>query len=438
MGYKTYTCPIAKSCGGCEWLAVPYPIQLRRKQELVEGLLGGMAREDGCSVGAIRGMDEPVAYRHKAATPFAPGKGGRVRSGFYSAGTHRIVACGSCLVEDPRARGILEDVAHVAQELGIRPYQEDRGRGTLRHAVVRCGYATDDVLLTVVANGQRLPREDEFVRRMARLHPEVTSIVLNVNQRRTNAILGRECRTLMGPGTMEDALLGCTFRIGPTSFYQTNPRQTEVLYQLAVDGARLRGGMRVLDAYCGCGTIGICAASQARAAGASIAVVGVEQVAGAVRMARGNAKANGLAGSCEFVRADATAYMEDVARGRRDAGFDVVVMDPPRAGSTPEFLAGVAHLAPSRWSPRCPWTCSRTQSTWRASSRSCGANAALQARARRATRVAIPSLLRRFGPRALPAAQLSASLSSAPPRGPKLGDSYVKRHVHDIKKRGDA
>lgn len=348
MGYKTYTCPIAKSCGGCEWLAVPYPIQLRRKQELVEGLLGGMAREDGCSVGAIRGMDEPVAYRHKAATPFAPGKGGRVRSGFYSAGTHRIVACGSCLVEDPRARGILEDVARVAQELGIRPYQEDRGRGTLRHAVVRCGYATDDVLLTVVANGQRLPREDEFVRRMARLHPEVTSIVLNVNQRRTNAILGRECRTLMGPGTMEDALLGCTFRIGPTSFYQTNPRQTEVLYQLAVDGARLRGGMRVLDAYCGCGTIGICAASQARAAGASIAVVGVEQVAGAVRMARGNAKANGLAGSCEFVRADATAYMEDVARGRRDAGFDVVVMDPPRAGSTPEFLAGVAHLAPSR------------------------------------------------------------------------------------------
>lgn len=348
MGYKTYTCPIAKSCGGCEWLAVPYPIQLRRKQELVEGLLGGMAREDGCSVGAIRGMDEPVAYRHKAATPFAPGKGGRVRSGFYSAGTHRIVACGSCLVEDPRARGILEDVAHVAQELGIRPYQEDRGRGTLRHAVVRCGYATDDVLLTVVANGQRLPREDEFVRRMARLHPEVTSIVLNVNQRRTNAILGRECRTLMGPGTMEDALLGCTFRIGPTSFYQTNPRQTEVLYQLAVDGARLRDGMRVLDAYCGCGTIGICAASQARAAGASITVVGVEQVAGAVRMARGNAKANGLADSCEFVRADATAYMEDVARGRRDAGFDVVVMDPPRAGSTPEFLAGVAHLAPSR------------------------------------------------------------------------------------------
>ena len=133
MGYKTYTCPIAKSCGGCEWLAVPYPIQLRRKQELVEGLLGGMAREDGCRVGAIRGMDEPVAYRHKAATPFAPGKGGRVRSGFYSAGTHRIVACGSCLVEDPRARGILEDVARVAQELGIRPYQEDRGRGALRH-----------------------------------------------------------------------------------------------------------------------------------------------------------------------------------------------------------------------------------------------------------------------------------------------------------------
>ena len=350
MGYKTYTCPIARSCGGCEWLAVPYPIQLRRKQARVEELLGAMVREDGGELGAIRGMDEPVAFRHKASTPFAPGGGGRVRCGFYQAGTHRIVRCGSCLAEDPRCRPVLNDVARVAEELGIRPYQEDRERGTLRHAVVRVGYATDEALLTVVANGQRLPREAEFCRRMAELHPSLTSICLNVNQRRTNAILGREGRTLMGPGTMRDELLGCSFRIGPTSFYQTNPRQTEVLYRLAIAGARLRDGARVLDAYCGTGTIGICAAALAREDGMGVRVTGVEKVAGAVAAARQNARDNGLADRCEFVRADATEYMGRAA-GRdlgRDDAFDVVVMDPPRAGATPEFLEGVCRLGPER------------------------------------------------------------------------------------------
>lgn len=144
--------------------------------------------------------------------------------------------------------------------------------------------------------------------------------------------------------------MGCTFRIGPTSFYQTNPRQTEVLYQLAIDGARLRDGMRVLDAYCGCGTIGICAAYRARTAGAGVAVVGVEQVAGAVRMARGNARANGLADSCEFVRADATAYMEGVAREGRGAGFDVVVMDPPRAAPRRSSWRAWRTSPPAAWS----------------------------------------------------------------------------------------
>jgi 23S rRNA (uracil-5-)-methyltransferase RumA len=347
MGFKTYTCPIARSCGGCEWLAVPYPIQLRRKQQQVEELLGTMAREDGAEVLPIAGMAEPKGFRHKAATPFSPARGGRIRSGFYSAGTHRIVRCDSCLVEAPGARAVLTDVARVGEELGMSAYQEDRGRGLLRHAVVRCGYATDEVLLTVVANGQRLPREGEFVRRMLELHPELTSIVLNVNQRRTNAILGRDSRTLCGPGSMRDALLGCTFKIGPTSFYQTNPAQTEVLYRIALEGAGLRDGSRLLDAYCGCGTIGICAAAHARSAGADVSVTGVDQVGGAVISARWAAQHNGLDDNCTFVHEDATAYMESVVReGGR--GFDVVVLDPPRAGSTPRFLTDVARLAPKR------------------------------------------------------------------------------------------
>ena len=339
MGYKTYTCPIARDCGGCEWLAVPYPIQLRRKQEQVEGLLGEMARQDGAEVEPIRGMDEPVRYRHKAATPFAHARGGRVRCGFYAAGTHRIVPCDECLVEDPRARAILNSVARVAECLHIPPYDEDRGVGVLRHAVVRCGWKTDDVLLTLVTRVEELRGVDRLVSELRGACPEVTSIVQNVNDRRTNAILGRRCRTLFGPGVMHDQLLGCTFEIGPTSFYQTNPEQTEVLYQLALEGAA--GAQRVLDAYCGTGTIGICLA----AASSEAQVIGVEQVRGAVSSARRNAEANGVGERCRFVAADATAWMAGDGAGER---FDAVIMDPPRAGSTPEFLSGVAALAPKR------------------------------------------------------------------------------------------
>ncbi len=339
MGYKTYTCPIARDCGGCEWLAVPYPIQLRRKQEHVEALLGEAAERDGAVVEAIRGMDEPTRYRHKAATPFAHARGGRVACGFYAAGTHRIVPCESCLAEDERARRVLNAVARVAERLHVPPYDEDRGVGVLRHAVVRCGWQTDDVLLTLVSRVEELRDERHLVSELRAACPEVTSIVLNVNDRRTNAILGRRNRTLFGPGVMQDRLLGLTFEIGPTSFYQTNPAQTEVLYRLALDGAQ--GAHRVLDAYCGTGTIGVCAAASSN----EMQVTGIEQVRGAVACAERNARANGVGDRCRFVAADATAWMAREGAGER---FDAVVMDPPRAGSTPEFLAGVARLAPER------------------------------------------------------------------------------------------
>ena len=339
MGYKTYTCPISRECGGCEWLAVPYPIQLRRKQEQVRELLGEMVLADGGALEDIRGMEEPLHYRHKAATPFAHAPRGRVLSGFYAAGTHRIVPCSDCLVEDRRGRRILNAVARVAERMHIPPYDEDRGTGVLRHAVVRCGYATDDVMLVGVTRGDALWNRDRVVSELRAACPEVTTIVHNVNDRRTNAILGRRCHTLYGPGIMHDELLGCRFEIGPTSFYQTNPQQTEVLYQLAIEGVGDAG--RVLDAYCGTGTIGICAA--ARRPG--LQIVGVERVAAAVSCARRNAQANRVERQSAFVAADATEWM--AGRGRNER-FDAIIMDPPRAGSTPEFLGGAAALAPER------------------------------------------------------------------------------------------
>ena len=360
MGYKTPTCSIARSCGGCEWLSVPYPIQLKRKQAQVEELLAPLANINNVTIEPIRGMDEPLAYRHKAATPFAPGKGRTVRSGFYASGTHKIIASKECLVEDGRARSILNDVAYLAGQFNIHAYQEDRGKGALRHGVVRCGYATDDVMLVLVVNGQHLPHEQEFISALRKAHPELTSIFLNVNQKRTNAILGRETRLLWGSTSMSDKLLDCTFEIGPTSFYQTNPQQTEVLYQLAIDGAlagsELAGteqasatqtsaaqtsNLRVLDAYCGTGTIGLCLAHAAEAQGINLLLTGVDQVENNIQMARRNARNNKL--EAEFICDDATRYMQALAKDGQN--FDVIILDPPRAGSTPAFLKTTAQLA---------------------------------------------------------------------------------------------
>ncbi len=378
MGYKTPTCSIARSCGGCEWLSVPYPIQLKRKQVQVEELLAPLASINNVTIEPIRGMDEPLAYRHKAATPFAPGKGRTVRSGFYASGTHKIIASKECLVEDGRARAILNDVAYLAGQFNIHAYQEDRGKGALRHGVVRCGYATNDVMLVLVVNGQHLPHEQEFIAALRKSHPELTSIFLNVNQKRTNAILGRETRLLWGSTSMSDKLLNCTFEIGPTSFYQTNPQQTEVLYQLAIDGALASSGpasseqtsatqngaaltsasaqastsaqaatsaqannLRVLDAYCGTGTIGLCLAHAANAQGINLLLTGVDQVENNIQMARRNARNNKL--EAEFICDDATRYMQALAKEGQN--FDVIILDPPRAGSTPTFLKATAQLA---------------------------------------------------------------------------------------------
>ena len=343
MGYTTYTCPIATSCGGCETLAVPYPLQLERKETWVRELFADMLADTSSDVLApIVGMPKPVGYRHKAATPFAPGPKGSIRSGFYRKGTHHIVKCRQCLVEDRRCRRVLNSLARTAELCHVSAYDEDRGNGLLRHAVVRAGYATDELLLTIVANGERLPRERELVRRIVKHAPDITAIALNTNQRRTNAILGPTSRTLYGGGLMRDALLGVTFEIGPTSFYQTNPEQTERLYELAISGAGLEPGMHVLDAYCGIGTIGLCAAARVE----GLRVTGVEVGKGAVRDAHKNARLNDLDKRCRFICADATDFMREAARRRER--YDAVIMDPPRAGSTPEFLSSLLTLAPQK------------------------------------------------------------------------------------------
>lgn len=383
-------CPLMHACGGCSWIGMPYRKQLARKQQMVEELFGPVIAEFGWGIApdAVLGMrmlDAPGAdggraglagdvsaspalasdplrtatvtiadgklaaprgFRHKAATPFAPGPEGTVRGGFYARGTHDIIEVPACPVEAPGARQILNDVARLAGKLGIPAYDEDRGQGILRYAVLRLGWRRPEGMLTLVTARRNVPELEELARQLAAAHPQLTCIAQNINGRPGNAILGHETRPLWGSACMRDELLGCTFEISPTAFYQTNPQQTEVLYRLAIEGMGLRSGDVLMDAYCGSGTIGITAVHAARAAGRDVRLLGVERNPAGIADARRNAELNGLAGSCEFVAEDATSYL------RRDANtgahVDVLVMDPPRAGSTPEFLAAAAAMGPRR------------------------------------------------------------------------------------------
>lgn len=338
-------CPLAEKCGGCSLAGMPYADQLARKQRAMEKLFAPIVACSGCAVDPIAPMERPFGYRHKAATPFAPGPQGAVRSGFFAAGTHRIVPCASCPVEAEGAREILNGVARTLEELGISAHNEDTHRGLARYAVLRLGWRTDEGILTLVTNGRDLPRRSELVERLVALDPRITCLAQNVNQRPGNAILGRETTVLAGKPVMRDQLLGCTFEISPTAFYQTNPEQTEVLYSLAIDAAGFCDGDVVLDAYCGSGTIGICAAAAAREAGGRLRLIGVERGKEAVRDARRNAQLNQL-DDAAFIAEDATTYLTHAASDGQHV--DVLLMDPPRAGSTQAFLRNAAALGPRR------------------------------------------------------------------------------------------
>lgn len=349
-------CSIMKACGGCTALNRPYKKQLAAKQAAMEELFAALCEREGISVDPIRGMGvtlgdpgkypAPRGFRHKAATPFAPGKEGAVRCGFFERGTHKIVAVPECPVEAPGARQILNGIAREAERLHIPAFNEDKHLGLLRYAVVRCGWRTDQVMVTLVTAQRDLPHAQEFFEAVAALDPRIVTVAQNINGRPGNAILGEETRIVYGAECMRDQLLGCEFDISPTAFYQTNPQQTELLYQLAIDGMDLRQGDVLMDAYCGSGTIGLCAAKEAQNKGIGIMLLGVERNPAGIADARRNAELNGLARSAWFIADDATDYILDAADNNERV--DVLSIDPPRAGSTPEFLEAACALKPRR------------------------------------------------------------------------------------------
>ena len=331
---KNSLCPAQKKCGGCQLLEVPYGEQLRQKQKQVEKLLGPY-----CKVEKILGMEEPFHYRNKVHAVFGHRKDGTVISGTYQEGTHFIVPVDECMIEDPKADAIIRDIRDLLKSFKIKTYNEDTGYGLFRHALIRTGFHSGEVMVVLVLGSPILPSKNNFVKALRKLHPEITTIVLNVNSQKTSMILGEKETVLYGKGYIEDTLCGLTFRISSKSFYQVNPRQTEVLYSKAIQLAGLTGRERMIDAYCGIGTIGLIASSQAGE------VIGVEQNPDAVKDAISNAKRNGVK-NIRFYRNDAGKFMTELAQASETV--DVVFMDPPRAGSDEAFLTSLVTLRPKK------------------------------------------------------------------------------------------
>ena len=327
-------CPVVKKCGGCKGFGLSYNQQLQKKAKVLEEQCGQFGKFE-----PIAGMKNPYHYRNKVHAVFGEDRRHNIISGIYEEGTHRIVPVDSCLLEDKRADEIIVSIRGMLKSFKIRPYNEDTGYGLFRHVLIRTGHATGQIMVVLVLASPILPSKNNFVKALLKLHPEITTIVLNVNDKDTSMILGEKETVLYGKGYIEDTLLGKTFRISSRSFYQVNPVQTEKLYQKAIEYADLSGRETVLDAYCGTGTIGLIASGSAKE------VIGVELNSAAVKDARINAKQNRVS-NIMFYEKDAGEFIRQMAE--QQASVDVVFMDPPRAGSTEVFLDSLVTLKPKR------------------------------------------------------------------------------------------
>ena len=334
---ETAVCPYAKRCGGCSYINRDYRWSLGYKEMKVRKLLKPY---DGLS--GIVGMEDPYHYRNKVHAVFAHVRDGhreRNVAGIYEQGTHKVVPVEKCMIENEKADAIIQDILKMLSGFKIKVYDEDTGYGLLRHVLVRTAHATGQIMVVLVLSSPILPGKKNFVKALREKHPEITTIVLNVNDEQTSMVLGERETVLYGKGYIEDVLCGHTFRISAKSFYQVNSVQTEKLYRKAVEYANLTGHERVIDAYCRIGTIGITAASRARE------VIGIELNGDAVRDAVRNARENKIK-NISFYTNDAGDFLNGMARDGEKA--EVVFMDPPRSGSTEKFMTAAAAMSPGR------------------------------------------------------------------------------------------
>lgn len=327
-------CPVANKCGGCRYTDTPYPEQLKIKQKRV----GELLKEFG-KVQPVIGMNEPVHYRNKVHAVFDFQKGKGIVSGIYQEKSHRVVPVEGCLLENEKAGEIILSIRKLAKSFKIKAYDEDSGYGLLRHVLVRVGHVTGEIMVVLVLGSPILPSKKNFVNELCKLHPEITTILINVNNKKTSMVLGEKEQVIYGKGYIEDELCGKRFKISAKSFYQVNSVQTETLYEKAAQYAGLVRNETVVDAYCGIGTIALAMSGQAGK------VIGVELNRDAVRDAVANAKVNRIK-NVDFYQNDAGRFLTQMAEAGEKV--DVVFMDPPRSGSTKEFLDALIRIGPKR------------------------------------------------------------------------------------------
>lgn len=327
-------CCIFKKCGGCQYINLSYEEQLKKKHKYLQQLLGGFGK-----VETVCGMEHPYHYRNKVNAAFQRKKNGEILAGTYEEGTHFVLDNSDCIIEDERAKEIIATIKLLIKSFKITVHNEDTGYGLLRHVMVRTSHMTGQIMVVLVTASPVFPSKKNFAKALMDRHPEITTIVQNINEKKTSMVLGERNQVLYGKGFIEDVLCGKRFRLSPNSFYQVNSVQTEVLYNTAISYAGLTGKECVLDAYCGTGTIGLALSDHAKE------VIGVELNKDAVKDAIINAKQNGVK-NIQFYNNDASKFMSQLVAS--DKKVDVVMMDPPRSGSNEYFLSSLCKLAPKK------------------------------------------------------------------------------------------
>lgn len=324
-------CKVKNRCGGCDF--DDYKEHLIYKNKYVNELFS-----EYNNIEPIIGMEDPYYYRNKVLRSFSPKGRSDFSFGFYERGSHRIIETDECFIENKGAQKILKSLRDLAKYYKIEAYDEDRGRGLLRHAMVRWAHKTNEYLVIIVLGDSNFKGKKNFVKELVKRNPEITSVVFNYNRRRTSVVLEGKFERVYGPGFILDDLCGLRFKISPGSFYQVNSVQTEVLYNKALELADLKKESVLLDAYCGIGTIGLIAANKVKE------VIGIESNAKAINDAELNKKYNGIS-NAKFIKADATEYL---IRNGDKINFNKAIMDPPRTGSSKEFIEALASKEPEK------------------------------------------------------------------------------------------
>ena len=332
-------CSIARQCGGCQLQALSYEQQLKFKEKKVRGHLERIGGFKDFPMETIMGMDEPYHYRNKAQFPVGKNKDGKIITGFYAGRTHSIIDNRDCILGVKQNKDVLDRVIGHMEKYHVQPYDETTGKGLVRHIMIRYGFHTDEMMVCLILNGDKIPAEKALVDSLCEI-PEMTSITINVNKKRNNVILGDQLRLLWGQSYITDSIGNISYQISPLSFFQVNPIQTEKLYGKALEYAGLTGNETVWDLYCGIGTISLFLAQKAKK------VYGVEIVPQAIEDARRNAALNHITNAEFFTGKAEEVLPEQYAKNKVYA--DVIVVDPPRKGCDQVCLDTILKMAPKR------------------------------------------------------------------------------------------